>query len=888
MAQEITEYTVVKGDTLWAIANKFNTSVDKLKILNNIQNENLIYPGQKIKLSGTPDSVKTSSKQVTIIHFGPQATKDRTMFITWEWTVDHTDHYEVKWATDTGDKNEDGSIYWHEPDTPTTAKIKESTFSADESILGVRVTVKPIAENMDNEDKTPYFTANESTAKTYWFSANPPAEQDPPTISIDGTKLTVSVDNIKGGSEYGIVDGIEFWISKDHSDKEYEPKDATKPYRYIARTGHVAWTYNVEENAEYKVKCRGFRDNVVGDWSGWSKTESSPPTKPIIRSIVGTTSTSVAVTWSMTKSDKKYQIEYVAKDPRYSNVPMENYFDIIGINTHKDEIDLTEATTDKDKTKVTSNIVDLAGAEYYIRISVVNLLGKTSKWSDVKSFILGKTPGSPTVWSSSENVQLGEPLKLFWMHNPKDGSIQTVAKINYQLGYHTYDENGKRIFVISKDGSGMDMDWSESVIFEKPTDEFNMEDISRIAYKIYKNNKDDIADHVYVCEVNPNSPLVENGMTLRWRVQTAGIHKDIADETSSPYTVGDYSEFNVVNYYTKPEISSVTINDGNGNNNTVTSFPVKIGINTKEAVNQLPTGYYVNIVALDEYHTVDNVGRSKDVAANEVIYSKYINSREFTETLEVSANEITLENNIRYKVVCTVSMDSGLTAENSTEFVVAWEIEEFTPLATIMINKSNASAKIRPYTRHDSKDYELSVYRREYDGTFTEIQTGLSDGTWCDDPHPSLDYARYRIIAKSKTTGAVNFNDIPPYKVGEKAIIIQWNDGVNNFLKLPYNIDITKKHNPDVSLVEYIGREHPVSYYGTQLGEAETWKTVIPKRDEETLYNIRRLARWMGDVYVREPSGVGYWANITVSYNREHRNLVMPITFNITRVEGGK
>ena len=43
----------------------------------------------------------------------------------------------------------------------------------------------------------------------------------------------------------------------------------------------------------------------------------------------------------------------------------------------------------------------------------------------------------------------------------------------------------------------------------------------------------------------------------------------------------------------------------------------------------------------------------------------------------------------------------------------------------------------------------------------------------------------------------------------------------------------------------------------------------------------------MGDVYVREPSGSGYWANIKVSYNQKHCALTIPVTLNITRVEGG-
>ena len=62
----------------------------------------------------------------------------------------------------------------------------------------------------------------------------------------------------------------------------------------------------------------------------------------------------------------------------------------------------------------------------------------------------------------------------------------------------------------------------------------------------------------------------------------------------------------------------------------------------------------------------------------------------------------------------------------------------------------------------------------------------------------------------------------------------------------------------------------------------------IPKEDKQTLYALRRLAAWAGDVYVREPSGSGYWASITVSFSQTHRELTIPITINITRVEGDK
>ena len=91
----------------------------------------------------------------------------------------------------------------------------------------------------------------------------------------------------------------------------------------------------------------------------------------------------------------------------------------------------------------------------------------------------------------------------------------------------------------------------------------------------------------------------------------------------------------------------------------------------------------------------------------------------------------------------------------------------------------------------------------------------------------------------------------------------------------------------DVALNEYIGRAHPVSYYGTQLGVKGSWQGTIRRDDIETIYGLRRLAVYRGDVYVREPSGVGYWANVNVSFSKRYNEMVIPVTLNVTRVEGG-
>ena len=202
------------------------------------------------------------------------------------------------------------------------------------------------------------------------------------------------------------------------------------------------------------------------------------------------------------------------------------------------------------------------------------------------------------------------------------------------------------------------------------------------------------------------------------------------------------------------------------------------------------------------------------------------------------------------------------------------------------------------------EDIVLSIYRRDHDGGFTEIAKDIPNANvYVPDPHPALDYARYRIVATSTRTGYVSYYDLPNQPVGGKSVIIQWDEEWNDYdadkgrttektwtgslLSIPYNIDVSDKRAVDVEMIKYVGRKHPVSYYGTHLGEVASWSCAVPKSDKETLYALRRLAAWAGDVYVREPSGVGYWANVVVSFSQKHRDLIVPVSFEITRVEGG-
>lgn len=57
-------YIVQAGDTLSQIASRYNTTVDKLVRDNNIPNANLIYPGQKLNVSGTSKTINQMANEV--------------------------------------------------------------------------------------------------------------------------------------------------------------------------------------------------------------------------------------------------------------------------------------------------------------------------------------------------------------------------------------------------------------------------------------------------------------------------------------------------------------------------------------------------------------------------------------------------------------------------------------------------------------------------------------------------------------------------------------------------------------------------------------------------------------------------------------------------------
>ena len=718
-----------------------------------------------------------------------------------------------------------GDGVWFEG-SMTDVTTKQSTYSAPENANKVKFTVRPVSKKRTvNKKETSYWTAEWSTAKIYDFINNPPSVPPVPTVTIEDNKLTAKVENLDVNAT-----AIHFKVVQDD-----ETVFKTSNTSIRTATNSAQYACYVTLGSSYKVACRSARGTVYSDWSDFSAAVETIPNTPTgFTTCKANSDKSVYLEWEQINTADTYDIEYADKI---------EYFDNTDQTSTKTGIEFTHfEVTGLEK-----------GATYSFRVRAVNKEGE-SGWSAISSIPVGKEPAAPTTWSSTTTAITGEAVNLYWVHNSADESSQTKAEIELIT-------NGVTEVI--------------QYVNDRPEDE---------------------KDKTSMLGIQTDS--LSEGDTILWRVRTAG----------ASLVFGEWSIQRTVDVYAMPTLA-FDITDVNGNSlDNITSFPFYISALAGPKT-QAPIGYHVTVTADEMYETVDDIGNTKIVAKGESVFSKYFDINSALK-VEFSANNIDLVNNGSYTVTCVVTMNSGLNAEASTSLTVAWDEMEYEPSAEIGIDPDVVSAHIRPYCEDENGDLipnlYLSVYRREFDGSFTEIIKNVdnTDSLFVTDPHPSLDYARYRIVATSKLNGAVSYSDAPGYPVGETGVIIQWDEDWSYFdttnedaiaepswsgsmLRLPYNIDVSNNHNADVSMIEYVGRKRPVSYYGTHLGESATWNMVIPKNDKDTLYALRRLSIWMGDVYVREPSGSGYWANISVSFSQKHRELTIPVTLNVTPVEGG-
>ena len=715
-----------------------------------------------------------------------------------------------------------GNGVWFSGGSSDTTE-KNATYSSPANALKIKVNVKPVSKTYNSNGNEVYYWTGTSVSTEYSFEMDEPAVPSVPSVSIDKFQLTASLENIPDAR----TDEIEFQV--------YNNTTLASSGRVTVLMQMAKYICNVQAGGKYRVRARGVNiystSRIYSKWSDYSSEVTSIPAAVKDLTVAADSKNSAKLTWSKVDTATSYKIQYTFR---------EAYFD---------SSSQVSSMTVENTTGFVTGLEQ--GKKWYFRVCATNEKGD-SPWSDIVSVAIGTKPEPPTTWTMTSTAIVGEYITIYWSHNSEDGAKQRAAKIELTV-------NG-------------------------------IPDIIDLTNNVDDNDDSEEKVHYYTFSTKE----YKDGAELKYRIKTKGVVDDFSD----------WSVQRTINLYAPPTLDwtlSLAEND------VLNVLPFDIYAEPGP-LNQKPITYFVSITANDTYTTENEIGVETVVTAGTEVYSKLFNATKRNLQLYLSAGDLMLKNEQMYKLTIVVSMDSGLTATKSVIFTVNWTLRDYSPNVSIGIDDKTLSAYIAPYCKDADqdlvRDISLAVYRREFNGTFTQIATGLpNDGVvTVTDPHPSLDYARYRVVATDTNTGVISFEDIPGQAVNESSIVIQWNEKWMNFdslgqdefeeptwagsmIKLPFDVDVDESHDPDVSFVEYIGRKHPVAYYGTQRGESMTLNAVIPKDYTDTIYALRRLSEWAGDVYIREPSGIGYWANVTVKMPIKHVELTISVTLTVKRVE---
>ena len=173
-----------------------------------------------------------------------------------------------------------------------------------------------------------------------------------------------------------------------------------------------------------------------------------------------------------------------------------------------------------------------------------------------------------------------------------------------------------------------------------------------------------------------NTSVYLEGTKIQWRVRTAGVTKEY----------GDWSIQRTIDIYAPPTLELTLTDSGGTQIQTLESFPFIVS-GLAGPRTQAPIGYHLTILSNSTYQTTDYIGNKMMVNVGDEVYSYYFDTNDPL-NVTLSASDIDLENNVSYKVICIVSMNSGLTAQAELEFMVSWTEVGYEPDAEISYDDS--------------------------------------------------------------------------------------------------------------------------------------------------------------------------------------------------------
>lgn len=435
-------------------------------------------------------------------------------------------------------------------------------------------------------------------------------------------------------------------------------------------------------------------------------------------------------------------------------------------------------------------------------------------------------PTAPTSWQSDSVAAVGEGVTLSWVHNCEDGCTASSSTVHISVNGGPYSE--------IELGSGV---------------------------------------YGYLLDTSP----YKDGDKVSWYVTTVAVNG-----SASPA-----SPVRAIELYERPSVHlSVSPH--------VTQLPVPITVvngGTSGAV----AAYECAVKATDTYYATSSLGEELLVVPGQTVWSCRVEAPGDTHVFEINAGDALLAHCQRYSVTAAVASRSGLRAESdgAAEFETDFSAAKYSISCEIEVDADGLTCDVTPvaYLADDGEstpgDARLSVLRIESGGGMVPLAVNIpnSGGAVVTDRHPRLDTCSYRVVATDRATGASEFEDFAG-DMGCGSVVIQWESGRRDrMLELEYNLEIQEEHDLDVALTEYIGRQHPVSSYGTQKGHTATLSADLWADDYESIDLARELLQLRDDCYYREPTGTGYWAHVDGTLSEGPEDGTMRVSLKLTRVD---
>lgn len=739
------------------------------------------------------------------------------------------------------------------------------------------------------------------------------------SLSIEGLQVTATVqltdDDVN--TKY-----IIFYLFDKNTETQITSIKTQKSS--IGGGNNVSAVFTISYNKSYIVRAKAFNDSLVDKGYGILESAYSEPKE--------VTSGDVPPPVIEDPSDPNYAsfVPIIQEDNSYTYRISEDgvintyvflvwkqptgYSSVIQYSNSSIQLDSSggNINTIENGKDVTSKTIGplTTGYNYYFRIAIKNDKGNGG-WSSIWKIAVGDLPDIPNVGLKNNifDYDIGESFTVWWAHQSSDGAKEKEGVI--ELAINGFIAPNVNIYDFANSIGGTVIDSNSK----------------KVSVVIKKNLSDKSTLSEWSFFIDPKYFSVNVKFTILVRIKTIST-MDMASPFSKYLKITCWAKsYAYVNIYRRKKwiwnpfnFTIDTIYSALGDfsiddmieDNTIREFPFYV-FGTVDPISSKIVDYTFTVSARTQYRTVNILGEDVFINPGDEIWSSLLtdtNARhdndKNTVQLYMLPTDIRLQDGETYELKFVAALNNGKVVESEPYvFTVKLDIISYLLDAFIEYNKDDVSTTIQPfcydYSGNIANYVFLSVYRENYYGEFTKIADNLNNAfaPTIKDPYPTLKKVKYRIVGIDITTGSVFYRDLPLFRIPETAIVIQWDAKWKFFdvekeetvffegslLKLPFNISSSENPEVDVSTIEYIGREYPVSYYGTHIKEVVTLQTDILRDDAETLYGLRRLAKYKGNVYVREQNGMGFLANVKVSFNIENLAVIIPVTLTVTRVE---